>query len=159
MRVGITGHQDLPASARREIETRMRETLATHGEPGLIGVGSLAAGADQLFARVVAEVGGELEVVVPCSGYESTFTTARERAAYHAALATARSVERLSYPGPSEEAFLAAGVAVVDRCELLIAVWDGQPARGLGGTADIVDHARGVGRDVVVIWPAGTRRG
>lgn len=157
-RIGITGHQDIPPTARAEIESRMRETLARHREPDLTGIGSLATGADQLFVHCVLELGGALEIVVPCEGYETTFATARERSTYRTALGSARSVQRLAYAVPSEEAFMAAGVAVVDRCELLIAVWDGQPARGLGGTADVVRHARAVGRDVVVIWPVGARR-
>jgi hypothetical protein len=157
-RIGITGHRDIPAGARSEIEERMRETLARHSTPSLTGIGSLAAGADQLFAQCVLDLGGEVEVVVPCEGYETTFATAEERLAYRDALTAARSVERLRYEAPSEEAFMAAGVAVVARCELMIAVWDGQPARGWGGTGDVVRHARAVGRDVVVIWPPGARR-
>jgi hypothetical protein len=31
---------------------------------------------------------------------------------------------------------------VADQCDALVAVWDGQPARGRGGTADIVAYAR-----------------
>lgn len=158
-RVGITGHQDIPARAEREIESRMREALVRHREPALVGVGSLAAGSDQLFARLVLELGGALEVVVPCEAYETTFTTAHEREAYESGLAAARSVDRLPYAAPSEDAFLAAGVAVIERCDLLLAVWDGQPARGLGGTGDVVGRARNVGREVVVIWPTGLTRG
>ncbi|HEY1620682.1 MAG TPA: hypothetical protein VGG25_23870 [Streptosporangiaceae bacterium] len=40
----------------------------------------------------------------------------------------------------------------------LWAVWDGQPARGYGGTADVVAHARSKGIPVRVIWPEGARR-
>jgi hypothetical protein len=54
---------------------------------------------------------------------------------------------------------MAAGAIVADRCERLIAVWDGRPALGLGGTGDVVRYAQGIGRDVVVVWPDGARRG
>jgi hypothetical protein len=37
------------------------------------------------------------------------------------------------------------GKVVVDRAEVLIAVWDGLPARGLGGTADVVAYAGSAG--------------
>ncbi len=40
----------------------------------------------------------------------------------------------------------------------LFAVWDGQPARGYGGTADVVTRARDRGRPVRVIWPDGATR-
>ena len=44
----------------------------------------------------------------------------------------------------------------VDRSGVLVAVWDGQPARGLGGTADVVARQRGVPMEV--IWPQGATR-
>jgi hypothetical protein len=158
IRFGITGHQNIPADARDGIETRIRAILAPHHGGGLAGIGCLAGGADQLFARCVLDLGGILEVVIPCHGYETTFAGATEHDAYHAALAVAASVERLPYDAPSEEAFMAAGVVVADRCDLLIAVWDGQPAQGLGGTGDVVRYAREIGREVLVVWPDGVRR-
>ena len=59
---------------------------------------------------------------------------------------------------PSEAAFLAAGRLVVERSDVLAAVWDGKPARGSGGTADVVDYAKELRREVVVIWPEGLER-
>ena len=73
-------------------------------------------------------------------------------------LKAAHAVTRLDYAEPSEEAFLAAGTSVVDNCEALIAVWDGKPARGLGGTADIVRYARDSGKAVRIVWPDGIDR-
>jgi len=67
-------------------------------------------------------------------------------------------VDTLAFREPSEEAFFAAGKAVVDACDWLIAVWDGEPARGLGGSADVVAYARNQGRRVDVIWPEGLFR-
>jgi hypothetical protein len=73
-------------------------------------------------------------------------------------LEAAHSVTRLDYAEPTEEAFLAAGKSVVDNCQVLIAVWDGKPARGLGGTADIVRYARDTGKAVSIVWPDGIDR-
>ena len=39
----------------------------------LIGVTSLAIGADQLFADAVLQLGGELEAVIPFAEYDRTF--------------------------------------------------------------------------------------
>jgi hypothetical protein len=47
---------------------------------------------------------------------------------------------------------------MVKRADLLIAVWDGQPARSWGGTADVVAKARQLGLPVTVIWPNGATR-
>jgi hypothetical protein len=46
-------------------------------------------------------------------------------------------------------------VGLVDE---VIAIWDGQPARGYGGTADVVRYAENVGVAVRVVWPEGAVR-
>lgn len=131
--------------------------LLSH-EPNLIGVSSLAAGADQLFAQVVLEIGGVIDVVVPAQRYRATFSRAEDLALYETLLAQAREIVTLPFDEPSEEAFAAAGRHVVNASDCLVAVWDGQPARGLGGTADVVDFANRRGLPVVVIWSPGLNR-
>jgi hypothetical protein len=54
---------------------------------------------------------------------------------------------------------MAASRLMIDTADELLAVWDGQPARGHGGTADVVAYARSHGKPVHVIWPAGAERG
>jgi len=44
------------------------------------------------------------------------------------------------------------GRYVVDHCDLLLALWDGQPGRGRGGTKEIIDYAIAQGRAVLRIW-------
>jgi hypothetical protein len=39
-----------------------------------------------------------------------------------------------------------------------LAIWDGRPARGYGGTADVVAEAQREGLPVVVLWPEGAQR-
>lgn len=40
----------------------------------------------------------------------------------------------------------------------LLAVWDGRPAWGFGGTADVVAYAERTGTPVRILWPEGARR-
>lgn len=40
----------------------------------------------------------------------------------------------------------------------VLAVWDGLPARGYGGTADVVTFAENNGIPVRVVWPEGATR-
>ena len=54
---------------------------------------------------------------------------------------------------------MAASNLMVDEADELYAVWDGKPARGYGGTADVVAYARGRGTPVRVVWPDGAERG
>jgi hypothetical protein len=67
-------------------------------------------------------------------------------------------VDTLPFEEPSEKAFFEAGKRIVDWADLLVAVWDGGPARGFGGTADVVRYAEERGRSLLILWPAGVKR-
>lgn len=155
-RVGITGHQGLKPWVERVVSDRMREALKY--ESNLVGVTSLAAGADQIFARIVLAFGGNIEVILPTPAYREAFSKPEELAACEDLLARAVKTIILPFPLPSEGAFMAAGRAVVDRSDLLMAVWNGKPAGGLGGTADVIAYAHECGVAVVNLWPEGTPR-
>jgi hypothetical protein len=148
MIVGVTGHQDLgsPSAEAWVIDTidGLLERYAVTE-----GVSSLAVGADQLFARALLSRGIPLVAVVPSRGYERTFESSDDRRSYEELLTRAAAVISLDHPAPSEEAFLAAGQEVVRRCDTLFAIWNGKPAKGLGGTADIVQYARSRGVPVI----------
>jgi hypothetical protein len=118
----------------------MRDSLASLPPP-VVGVTSLAVGADTVFARLVLELGGSLEAVVPFGDYQDRFA-AGDRETYRSLLARAARVEVLERNGSDEEAYYAAGKRVADLSALLILVWDDQSAAGLGGTADIAAYAR-----------------
>lgn len=47
---------------------------------------------------------------------------------------------------------------MIDKADSLVALWDSKPARGYGGTADIVAYAREVGTPATVVWPPGATR-
>jgi hypothetical protein len=150
--LGVTGHQVIPTGARGFVVNAVQDILRDASSP-LHAFTSLAAGADQLVAQELLRAGGRLHVIVPSRDYERTFTAEEDRARFRSLLDAADAVTELDYPEPSEEAFLAAGKSVVDNCDRLIAVWDGKPARGLGGTADVVRYARDAGKAVCVVWP------
>jgi len=153
MRVGITGHQRLGESADWDWVSRELDRLLSSFAPPLVGITSLAVGADQLFADAVLRQGGTLEAVIPFAGYEMTFPEGRERQAYTRLLRQALKREVLEKHGSDEEAYLASGKLVADRSELLIAVWDGRPAGGLGGTGDIVRYAVQRGKQTLHLNP------
>ncbi|MFG1994350.1 hypothetical protein ACGFJ7_30700 [Actinoplanes sp. NPDC048988] len=156
MRFGVTGHRHLPPAIAERALRHWRRVLPTGSFP--YGVSSLADGADQLFAAHVLAAGGTLEAVLPCEGYATSLITDDSRARLRELCRAAAKVTTLPYPEPSDQAYLAAGQALVDRCDHLFAVWDGEPARGLGGTADIVTYARARGRPVTVLWVEGVIR-
>lgn len=155
-RIGVTGHQRLPAAAADFARDGLRRMLA--GMDGVVGVTALAEGADQLFAHAVLEAGGTLHVIVPAAGYDGTFADDAARREYHRLLAKAAAVDKLEFDEPGEPAYMAAGEWIVDRSDRLVAVWDGLPSRGLGGTGDVVEYARAQGKPVDILWPRGVSR-
>ena len=152
MRVGITGHQRLSSDADWEwVEQQINDSLSSLSG-SLIGFTSLALGGDQLFAEIVLKRGGSFVVIVPFANYESKFDEGAGRETYKRLLAQASIVEVLK-GATNREAYFKAGKQVVNRSELVIAVWDGKPAAGLGGTADAVDYARQCGTPIVHLNP------
>ncbi|MGA5167843.1 MULTISPECIES: hypothetical protein [Streptomyces] len=164
-RIGVTGHRDIPD----ELHAHVREALLAavraavraagrHPGGGVEALSSLAAGADQMFADAALACGAELTAVIPSGDYEDGFADPGELARYHWLRKRATREVRMDYPRSTDEAYYAAGAYIADHCDRLLAVWDGRPARGLGGTGDIVGYARGLGKPVTVIWRAGVER-
>lgn len=154
--VGVTGHQGLTPDTEKLVADAIDRQL--HEVQELVGISSLAEGADQIFAERVLAAGGQLTVILPAACYARTFPHGRVRQHYEDLLSRAEQVIRLPFDEPAEEAYWAAGKEVVDQCDLLLAVWNGEPAGGLGGTADIVAYARTKGRPTIVIWPPNAAR-
>lgn len=156
-RIGVTGHRSIPREAQAHVLAAMRAVI--RGLDGSVeALSSLAVGADQLFADLALAHGAGLVAVIPSGDYEACFADGAELARYRSLKARAVREVRLDYPHSTDEAYYAAGAYIADHCDRLIAVWDGRPARGLGGTGDIVTYARGLGRPVTVIWRDGVER-
>lgn len=157
MRIAITGHRGLPAATERLVDRAIREQLAAYEGSDLIGVSNLADGADQLFAHAILDAGGQLEVIVPAAQYRDGLPESAH-AGYDSLLSKAAQVDRLDRIESTEQAHMEASSAMLARADQLFAVWDGQPASGYGGTADVVAEARKRGVPVTVIWPDGASR-
>jgi hypothetical protein len=157
MRIAITGHRGLPANTERLVHRAIRQQLAAYAGRDVVGISNLADGADQLFAQAVLDAGGQLDVIIPAARYRDGLPES-SHATYDALLSRASSVHRLDRIESTEDAHMEASKAMLDRAERLFAVWDGKPARGYGGTADVVAEARNRGIPVTVIWPEGASR-
>lgn len=155
MTLGFTGHQKMPDSVFAYTADAIDNYIKLNKD--VIGICNLAAGSDQLFASKIIESGNKLIAIIPCRNYESTFDS-KNLATYKKLLNKADETIELDFDNPTEEAFYAAGKAVAKRCDKLIAVWDGEPSKGLGGTADVVSYAQSLGKEVIKIWPEGVQR-
>jgi len=127
-------------------------------------VSSLAEGADRLAAYAAIEARFALDVVLPCQAslYASSFDDDASRGEFDALVAKARACLVLPLAGkaeqPTEErlprSYEGAGLTMLGQSDILIAVWDGKPAEGRGGTGQIVDEAARRGVPILVIDPA-----
>jgi hypothetical protein len=153
LRFGITGHRSLPdPSGWAYVQSTLADQLARASGP-IAGLSSLAAGADQVFGDAILARGGALDVVLPFATYRKTLPEGPWRDAYDRLLGQAASVRVLDGDASEELAYLRAGEIIARECDILLAVWDEEPARGLGGTANIVDYALSLPRRVVVVNP------
>lgn len=158
MRVGVTGHRryDDPERVAAAVEDLADQlvTRAIAAGSHLEVWSSLAEGADRVVASALMARGAALVAVLPLDPieYASDFTVPGSTSEFERLLAAASHVLVVGAHADSREAaYEAAGLAVVDACNVLVALWDGDPARGLGGTAEIVAAAERCGRDVIAV--------
>jgi hypothetical protein len=125
--------------------------------PGqLVGYSSVAIGADTLFAEACLSSGLPWMALLPQS--EDDFKNDFRESDWEKTSALLRRATRMqSLSGAKESdrnlAYLECGLLIVEEADLLIAVWDGKPSRGVGGTADVVANARNLTKPLVLIHP------
>ncbi|WP_369200498.1 hypothetical protein [Streptomyces sp. PU-14G] len=157
MRLGITGHRGLSAQVERMVREALDVELRKYDPAELIGVSCLADGPDTWFAEAVLGGGGRIEVVIPAEQYCEGLP-ASHHATYDKLLARAAEVHHTGMRESTSQAHMAGSEILVGLVDRLVAVWDEQPARGHGGTADVVDYACRTGVPVDVVWPEGATR-
>ncbi|MFJ8108253.1 hypothetical protein [Streptomyces sp. NPDC096132] len=157
LRVGVTGHRSIPDSVLPYVRSALRRQFSRR-DVELEAVSSLAAGADQLFADIALEYGVPVTAVIPGMDYETHLGDEETRHTYRRILRSCTTRIDLPLQPTHEKAYVAAGQWIVEHVDHLIAVWDGRPARGPGGTGDVVAYARRLGVPVTVLWQAGVLR-
>jgi hypothetical protein len=176
LRFAVTGHRRISdeGAVTRAIESvidQINRLVEDAGatQPSWTIVSPLARGADQIAAKTLIErVHARLEVLTPfpLADYRKDFSSDGELSSFENLLARAAVVEELpcrvqdaeirgggegtELEAMRDAAYLRAGERVVEVSEILLAVWDGREAAGVGGTAEIVEYA--VERDRVVLW-------
>ncbi|MEV6811321.1 hypothetical protein [Micromonospora sp. NPDC051296] len=157
VRVGVAGHIDLTPTTERLVADALRVELRRISDRPVHGVTCLAAGTDQIFARVVLAAGGTYEVVLPALDYRDTIGPAG-RAAFDELLARATEIIHTGYHSSGTAAYLAANQEMLKRVQWLVAVWDGVPGCHAASTDRTLGSARHRGIPTTVIWPAAARR-
>jgi hypothetical protein len=153
--VGFTGHRQLAdaAGVARAIHGALDE-LKANPKVDWLALSSLAEGSDLIFARAALDLklGWEALLPLPPAEFRRDFEPAGW-AVVEALLGEAEQVRVIGERVDRNDAYLDCGTETVNQCDLLLAVWDGKPAQGRGGTAEIVAYAREIGRPVILIDP------
>lgn len=149
LRIGVTGHRKLAdlRRLRRGIDDALEEISTRFPGLPICVVSALAEGADRLVARhCIERCGAQLEVVLPLPSedYEIDFSSPESREEFRSLLASAADVTVLPGTASRDAAYAAAGRYVLDHCDVLLALWDGEPERGTAGagTGAVVAEAR-----------------
>ncbi len=157
--IGVTGHRDLHDKA--EISRKVQEILkklstrnqTKHISLSLKVLSPLAEGADRLVAKeVLKHPRSELWAVLPMGKeeYLKDFESNESMQEFEELLSKDEDYEVLHEATSRNESYEQVGLFVVDNCDVLIAIWDGEPSKGQGGTAEIVEYARK--RNKPIFW-------
>lgn len=110
-------------------------------------VSGMALGWDMAFAEAALTLGIPLTAAIPFAGQESKWPTASQERYRNILARAARSVI-VCDGGYSSAKMQTRNEWMVDKCDRLVALWDGSP----GGTGNCIKYARQVGRDVINLW-------
>lgn len=170
LRFGITGHRpprlspeyrDITRESCGAIFSEVRNILddvrSRHRDlfsderPVVRLVSALASGADTVAAEAALEQGIALSACLPfvASVYAEDFSPEDWRKAERLAASADGTLALADHRSGDEAAYEGVGRLVLAQSDILIAIWDGESARGRGGTTHVVAEA--VARHIPVI--------
>ncbi|MFE6925132.1 hypothetical protein ACFVAV_29215 [Nocardia sp. NPDC057663] len=155
MRISVTGHMNITAATEPLLRDAVSALLAD--VPDLVGISCLARGADSVFAAAVLDLGGRLEVVLPSRNYRAAQVKPDDLTHFDELLAQAHTVRVMDFDDAGRVAYEAANQVLLEDCDRLIAIWDGDHG-ARGGTATVVALAHTLDIPVDIIWPSGAAR-
>lgn len=107
-------------------------------------ISPLAEGSDRIAARQAMDLGYELQCPLPFerNEYKKDFAAAESQKEFTDLLRQATAVFELDGSrAASGDSYRAVGQIVLNQCDILLAVWDGNDSKGRGGTGQIVQLA------------------
>ena len=159
-RIGVTGHRLLntdDTTLRDEIDKVLATLIEQHAGSTCILVSPLAEGADRLVAEIAMtkyNLPLEVPLPLPYELYTTDFQDEESIEVFKRLVGIAEfyyelplkfgSVEELALAvgqtsnDARNQQYALVGAYLVEHCDELIAIYDGEPAGGFGGTADVV---------------------
>ena len=179
LKIGVTGHRQFADEEQisrsidrvlNELESLIKSKLGNFPFT-LAVVSSLAEGADRLVVSKVLNWGSTksnsgnpwLESAIPFNknDYKNDFCSETSKVEFEELIKASLYVTIIDEfykksSDPNDEikrnnAYKNAGIFVADNCDVLISIWDGNPSRGTGGTAEIVEYAKSTNKLLYII--------
>ena len=177
IRIGVTGHMSLDLSRSSEIEVGIEKAVTLiareYPESYFTVLSPMAVGSDQLvtkkiilkpgFTKLIAILPTDQEEYIKDFGvtddHRADYRGAERRQEFQYWLNENAAEIITMPPAPTrDEAYRESGCFIVEKCDLLIAIWDGDKAQGIGGTAEIVDKAIQCKKPLIHIWAENYKR-
>lgn len=145
--VGVSGHRWITETAEllSVIDEVFEKINQVYSISSFKVISPLAEGADRIIARrSISLANAYLVALLPFreKEYLKDFSTPESVQEFQELFHQAKQTTELPGSSVREEAYIALGKTLLDRCEILITIWDGKPANGRGGTAEIAQEAR-----------------
>ena len=142
----VTGHRDIPEEKMDRIQKLLRQEILAAIRDGYAHfISGFAAGADLLFADIIAELKEiypiTLEAAIPYPGGMKTLDETFQRLIRYC------DTVKIHSDSYFKGCYMRRNRYMVDQSQRVIAVYDGRPT---GGTATTVRYAKG--KDVWVVW-------
>lgn len=173
LRVGVVGHraerlvgvdreairETLEALLRQSRESAVLATTdAAHYRPdgpGLTLLTGMADGTDREAVRAAhADASWAVHAILP---FPVAAHPADSQEALRAAIEGCAEVTVLDGVTGRYDAYVPLSMVLVEQADVLVAVWDGERARGVGGTAEVVQRARRDSVPIIRIDPTAPR--
>jgi uncharacterized phage-like protein YoqJ len=147
--IGITGHRYVVETKEvlQQIDFILEKIFHTYPDRKWRVLSPLAEGADRILVKRIQEFANantKFSVILPLSldEYQKDFSAPASKQEFLQLLNQADDVIQLSPSKNRDEAYAKAGQFILEHCDVLVAIWDGKPEKGSGGTGEIVRCGR-----------------
>jgi hypothetical protein len=157
IKIGATGHRKI--SQTKDLIESIHKTLQTildnFPAERLSLISPLAEGADQIIAEIGSEY-SEVSLIVPLplpkEEYLKDFETRKGIQRFERLMNTAATIFNLPQAATHLTAYEQLGNYLVENCDLIVAIWNGEPELGKGGTGEVIQKALDNGKNVYWIY-------
>jgi hypothetical protein len=161
--VGVTGHRYVTENEKIEkgVDTALLHILEVYTPEKISIHTSLAEGADRLVLQRTLQLFENPHIIVPLpfpkDQYLKDFPGAKSKEEFNELINRADKVITFPPAKTKNKSYQIVGEYILDHSDIMVAIWDGKPPQGQGGTGDIINAVRN--RNLPLAWiHAGNRK-